>query len=65
MSHPRSDALDALEYLACELIAVCDLMTTAETCLSEDAVFGLELIFRDLVAKLRAIRDKLSILMPA
>lgn len=65
MSHPRADALDALEHLACKLLAVAALMSTEETCLSADDVFGLHLIFSRTAADIRQAKSKLEILIPA
>lgn len=65
MSHPRADAMDALEHLACKLLAVASLMDYKETCLGEDEMFGLNLIFTSTVREIRQAKEKLAILIPA
>lgn len=65
MAHPRADALDSLEHLACKLLAVASLMDYKETCLGEDEMFGLNLIFTSTVKEIRQAKEKLAILIPA
>ena len=65
MTHPRADALDALEHLACKLLAVAALMDYKETCLGEDEMFGLNLIFTRTARDIRRAKEKLEILISA
>lgn len=65
MTHPRADALDALDHLACKLMAVAALMDTGKTCLNEDEMFGLHLIFTRTARKIRQVKEKLELLIPA
>jgi hypothetical protein len=51
-----------LEHLACKLLAVAALMDTSETCLNEDEIFGLNLIFTRTAAEIRQAKEKLEIL---
>ena len=65
MAHPRADALDALEHLACKLLAVAALMSAENVCLNEDEVFGLQIMFSRTAADIRQAKKKLEILIPA
>lgn len=65
MSHPRAEALDAMDHLACKFAAVAALMTTEETCFSPDEVFGLHLIFSQAAAELKKVKARLENLIPA
>lgn len=65
MSHPRADALDDLEHLACRLLAVAALMDAKDICLNEDEIFGLNQIFTRTAAQIRRTKAKLEILIPA
>ncbi|MBI4643930.1 MAG: hypothetical protein HY743_09495 [Deltaproteobacteria bacterium] len=65
MSHPRADALDSLEHLACKLDAVAALMTTEPTNLGENEVFGLNLIINQAAGEIRRAKGKLEKLYPA
>jgi len=65
MAQPRAEAIDALEHLACKLLAVAALMSTENVCLGEDEVFGLQLIFSRTAADIRQAAKKLASLIPA
>jgi hypothetical protein len=65
MAHPRAEALDALDHLACRLLAVAALMSTEQTCFNEDEIFGLNQIFTRSAKEIRQAREKLAILIPA